>query len=392
MTTVQKILTINAIAKVGLVRFPSEGYEVGSKVVDPDAIMVRSQNLHDMVFPPSLKAIGRAGAGVNNIPVEKMSERGMPVFNAPGANANAVKELVIAGLLIGSRNIAPALSFVSGLSGDDKTLHKLVEEGKKAFSGTELPGRTLGIIGLGKIGSLVADAAIKLGMSVIGFDPHITVDAAWSLPSAVKKANSIEEVMKVSDYVTIHVPLVDATRNLINATRLGLLKKSAILLNFARDGIVNDEAIVAAIKAQTVRGYICDFPAQALQGVPGVIATPHLGASTEEAEDNCAIMVADQLRDYLENGNIRNAVNLPDVILDRESPYRLCICNANVPNMVGQISTAMAGAGLNIHNMLNKSRGELAYTMLDVDSQIPPELINQIKAIAGVRAVRYLPL
>ena len=388
----QKILTINAIAKVGLVRFPSEGYEVGSKVVDPDAIMVRSQNLHDMVFPPSLKAIGRAGAGVNNIPVEKMSERGMPVFNAPGANANAVKELVIAGLLIGSRNIAPALSFVSGLSGDDKTLHKLVEEGKKAFSGTELPGRTLGIIGLGKIGSLVADAAIKLGMSVIGFDPHITVDAAWSLPSAVKKANSIEEVMKVSDYVTIHVPLVDATRNLINATRLGLLKKSAILLNFARDGIVNDEAIVAAIKAQTVRGYICDFPAQALQGVSGVIATPHLGASTEEAEDNCAIMVADQLRDYLENGNIRNAVNLPDVILDRESPYRLCICNANVPNMVGQISTAMAGAGLNIHNMLNKSRGELAYTMLDVDSQIPPELINQIKAIAGVRAVRYLPL
>ena len=388
----QKILTINAIAKVGLVRFPSEGYEVGSKVVDPDAIMVRSQNLHDMVFPPSLKAIGRAGAGVNNIPVEKMSERGMPVFNAPGANANAVKELVIAGLLIGSRNIAPALSFVSGLSGDDKTLHKLVEEGKKAFSGTELPGRTLGIIGLGKIGSLVADAAIKLGMSVIGFDPHITVDAAWSLPSAVKKANSIEEVMRLSDYVTIHVPLVDATRNLINATRLGLLKKSAILLNFARDGIVNDEAIVAAIKAQTVRGYICDFPAQALQGVPGVIATPHLGASTEEAEDNCAIMVADQLRDYLENGNIRNAVNLPDVILDRESPYRLCICNANVPNMVGQISTAMAGAGLNIHNMLNKSRGELAYTMLDVDSQIPPELINQIKAIAGVRAVRYLPL
>ncbi len=388
----QKILTINAIAKVGLVRFPSEGYEVGSKVVDPDAIMVRSQNLHDMVFPPSLKAIGRAGAGVNNIPVEKMSERGMPVFNAPGANANAVKELVIAGLLIGSRNIAPALSFVSGLSGDDKTLHKLVEEGKKAFSGTELPGRTLGIIGLGKIGSLVADAAIKLGMSVIGFDPHITVDAAWSLPSAVKKANSIEEVMKVSDYVTIHVPLVEATRNLINATRLGLLKKSAILLNFARDGIVNDEAIVAAIKAQTVRGYICDFPAQALQGVPGVIATPHLGASTEEAEDNCAIMVADQLRDYLENGNIRNAVNLPDVILDRESPYRLCICNANVPNMVGQISTAMAGAGLNIHNMLNKSRGELAYTMVDVDSQIPPELINQIKAIAGVRAVRYLPL
>jgi len=389
---VPNILIINAIAKVGLDRFPSAQYKVGPKITDPDAILVRSQNLRDMDIPASVKAIGRAGAGVNNIPVEKMSLRGMPVFNAPGANANAVKELVIAALLISSRNIAPALAFVAGLSGDDKTLHKLVEDGKKAFSGTELPGRALGIVGLGKIGSLVADAAIKLGMNVIGYDPHITVDAAWGLSAAVKKANSIEEVLKASDYVTIHVPLVEATKNLVNATRLGLMKKGAILLNFARDGIVDDKAVVAALKADNLRGYICDFPAQVLQGVPRVIATPHLGASTEEAEDNCAIMVADQVRDFLEHGNIRNSVNLPDVVMQRESLYRLCIVNANVPNMVGQISTAMAEAGLNIHDMLNKSRGDMAYTLVDVDSPVPAALIDKLSAIEGVRSVRYLPL
>lgn len=386
------ILTINAIANVGLERFPAGEYKVGPKVSEPDAILVRSQNLHEMDIPASVKAIGRAGAGVNNIPVEKLSKRGMPVFNAPGANANAVKELVIAALLIASRNIAPALSFVSGLSGDDKALHKAVEDGKKAFSGTELPGRTLGVIGLGKIGSLVADAAIKLGMNVIGYDPHITVDAAWGLPSAVKKANSIEEVLKASDYVTIHVPLLEATKNLINAQRLALMKKGAILLNFARDGIVDDKAVVEALKADNLRGYICDFPAEVLQGAPRVIATPHLGASTEEAEDNCAIMVADQVRDFLEHGNIRNAVNLPDVVMQRESLYRLCIVNANVPNMVGQISTAMAGAGLNIHDMLNKSRGEMAYTLVDVDSPVPAALIDKLGAIEGVLSVRYLPL
>ena len=385
-----KILILNAIAKVGLDRFPA-GYTVGPKVENPDGILVRSQVMHDMEIPASVKAIGRAGAGVNNIPVEKMSKRGAPVFNAPGANANAVKELVIAALLMASRNIAPAVAFVAGLSGDDKTLHKLVEDGKKNFSGSELPGRTLGIIGLGKIGSLVADAAIKLGMNVVGFDPHITVDAAWSLPSMVKKANSIEGVLKVSDFVTIHVPLMEATKNLINTQRLALMKKGAILLNFARDGIVDDKATVDALKSKHLRAYMCDFPAQVLQGVTGVIATPHLGASTEEAEDNCAVMVADQVRDYLENGNIRNAVNLPDVVMERESPYRLCIVNANVPNMLGQISTAMAGAGLNIHNMLNKSRGEMACTLVDVDSAIPGDVVNKISTIQGVLSVRYLP-
>lgn len=386
------ILTLNAISKMGLDRFPAEHYKVGSKITEPDAILVRSQNMHDMAIPESVKAIGRAGAGVNNIPIEKMSARGVPVFNAPGANANAVKELVIAALLISSRNIAPALSFVAGLTGDDKTLHKLVEDGKKAFSGTELPGRTLGVIGLGKIGGLVADAAIKLGMNVIGYDPHITVEAAWGLPSQVKKANSIDEVLKGSDYVTIHVPLLAATKNLINAQKIALMRKGAILLNFARDGIVDDAAVVEALKTEHLRGYICDFPAQVLQGVARVIATPHLGASTEEAEDNCAIMVADQVRDFLEHGIIRNAVNLPDVVMQRESLYRLGIVNANVPNMVGQISTAMADAGLNIHDMLNKSRGEMAYTLVDVDSPVSAELVAKLAAIKGVLSVRYLPL
>jgi len=392
MTAVRRILTINSIAKVGLARFPAEHYQVGPKVDAPDAIIVRSQNMHDMDIAASVKAIGRAGAGVNNIPVDKLSKRGMPVFNAPGANANAVKELVLAAMLMASRNIAPALKFVEGLSGDDKTLHKLTEDGKKAFSGSELPGRALGVIGLGKIGSLVADAAIKLGMDVIGYDPHITVDAAWSLPAQVKKANSVEELLRAADYVSIHVPLLDATRNLIDAKRMALMKKGAILLNFARDGIVDDKAVVAAIQSDHLRGYFCDFPAQVLQGVPRVYATPHLGASTEEAEDNCAVMVADQIRDFLEHGNIRNSVNLPDAIMARESLYRLSIANANVPNMLGQMSTAMASAGLNIHNMLNKSRGEMAYTLVDVDSAIPAELIDRLGKIKGVLSVRYLPL
>jgi D-3-phosphoglycerate dehydrogenase / 2-oxoglutarate reductase len=392
LTPSRKILTINNIARVGLARFPREHYEVGSKVDAPDAIIVRSQNMHDMEIPVSVMAIGRAGAGVNNIPVDKLSKHGMPVFNAPGANANAVKELVIAAMLMASRNIAPALKFVEGLSGDDKTLHKLVEDGKKAFSGSELPGRALGVIGLGKIGSLVADAAIRLGMDVIGYDPHITVDAAWSLPSQVRKANSIEELLRGADYVSVHVPLVEATRNLLDTKRLALMKKSAILLNFARDGIVDDNALVAAIQSNNLRGYFCDFPAQALLGVPRVYATPHLGASTEEAEDNCAVMVADQIRDFLEHGNVRNAVNFPDAIMARESLYRLSIANANVPNMLGQISTVMADAALNIHNMLNKSRGEMAYTLVDVDSPIPTDLLDRLDQIKGVLAVRYLPL
>ncbi len=387
-----KILTLNSISSLGLKRLPAGRYTCGNPIADPDAILVRSHDMHTMELGPGVKAIGRAGAGVNNIPVKKMSERGVPVFNAPGANANAVKELVIAGLLVASRNLVPALRFVDGLKGDDKTLHKLVEDGKKHFAGVELPGHTLGVIGLGKVGSLVADAAIKLGMNVLGYDPEITVDAAWSLPSQVKKAHSIEEVLKASDFVTLHVPLLDVTRNLISAGRIKLMKTGAMLLNFSREGIADNDAVLEALAAKRLRYYVCDFPAQKLAGHPQVIALPHLGASTREAEDNCAVMVVDQVRDFLENGNIVNAVNFPDVTMARESPYRVGIANANVPNMVGQISTAMAKAKLNIHNMLNKSRGEMAYTLVDVDSKVPAKLIEQLADIEGVLMVRYLPV
>ena len=387
-----KVLTLNSISGVGLKRFPPERYQVGGEVKAPDAILVRSHDMHKMDIPSQVKVIGRAGAGTNNIPVEKMNERGVPVFNAPGANANAVKELVIAGLLIAARNLKPALDFVGGLKGDDKAINLVVEQGKKQFSGTELPRHSLGVIGLGKIGSLVADAAIKLGMNVIGYDPEITVDAAWSLPSQVKKAHSIEEVLKSCEYVTMHVPLLDLTRNLINAERLKLMKPGAILLNFSREGIVDNAAVVEALAAKHLRHYVCDFPARALLGQPQVIALPHLGASTREAEDNCAVMVVDQVREFLENGNIVNAVNFANVAMARESPYRIGIANANVPNMLGQISTAMAKAGLNIHNMLNKSRGEMAYTLVDVDSAVTPEVVTRIGEIDGVLSVRYLPL
>jgi D-3-phosphoglycerate dehydrogenase len=387
-----RVLTLNNIAKVGLSRLPQDRYEVGGKVADPDAILVRSQDMHALTIAPRVRAIARAGAGTNNIPVKAMSARGVPVFNAPGANANAVKELVIAGMLIAARNLLPAIRFVDGLAGDDETLNKLVEDGKKNFAGIELPRHTLGVIGLGKIGSLVADAAIKLGMNVLGYDPHITVDAAWSLPALVRKANSVEEVLKAADFVTLHVPYVDATKNLVNAERLALMRDNAILLNFSRDGIVDNAAVLAALNAKKLRSYVCDFPAQTLVNQPGVIALPHLGASTREAEDNCAIMVVDQLRDYLEHGNIQNAVNFPDVVMGRESDFRVGIANSNVPNMLGQISTAMADAGLNIHNMLNKSKGEMAYTLVDVDSAVPAPVVAKIAATKGVLAVRYLPL
>ena len=391
MTNTFQILTLNNIAQVGLKRLPADSYKVGNQIRNPDAILVRSHDMHTMEIAPRVKAIARAGAGTNNIPVKQMSTRGVPVFNAPGANANAVKELVIAGMMIAARNLLPATRFVSALSGDDDIINKQVEDGKKQFAGIELPQHTLGVIGLGKVGSLVADAAIKLGMNVLGYDPHITVDAAWSLPAQVKKAHSVEEVLKAADFVTLHVPLAEATRNLISHERVKLLKSGAVLLNFSRDGIVNNGAVLEGFAAKRLKYYVCDFPAQKLAGHPGVIALPHLGASTREAEDNCAIMVVDQLRDYLEHGNIHNAVNFPDVAMPRESPFRVGIANANVPNMLGQISTTMAHAGLNIHNMLNKSRGEMAYTLVDVDSAVPLQVVKRLASIKGVLAARYLP-
>ena len=386
-----RILTLNAISAIGLQRLPAERYSVGTQIDSPDAILVRSHDMKAMPVAASVRAIGRAGAGTNNIPVAEMSKRGVPVFNAPGANANAVKELVLAGMLIAARNLIPAIRFTDGLSGTDEEIDRKVEEGKKNFAGLELPQHVLGIIGLGKIGSLVSDAAIKLGMDVFGYDPEITVDAAWSLPSQVRKAHSIEEVLRGSDFVTLHVPLLDATRNLIDAKRIRLMRPGAVLLNFSRDGIVDNDAVLDALNAKKLKAYVCDFPGSRFNGHPAVVATPHLGASTLEAEENCAIMVVDQVRDYLENGNIRNAVNFPDVVMLRESPYRLGIANANVPNMVGQISTAVAQAGLNIHNMLNKSRKDMAYTLVDVDSAVSRQVIDRIGAIAGVLAVHYLP-
>ena len=387
-----QILTLNAISSHGLKHFPDSHYVVGNEVAQPDAILLRSHNMLKMDIPASVKAIGRAGAGTNNVPVKDMSLRGVAVFNAPGANANAVKELVLAGMLLASRNLVPAIRFAEGLQGDDATLNKLAEEGKKQFAGIELPGRTLGIIGLGAIGRLVADSAIRLGMRVMGYDPEITVDAAWHLSAEVKKAQSIDELLHNSDFVTLHVPLLEATRHLINQQRVQNMKKGSILLNFSREGIVDEDAVLKGIESGRIKNYVCDFPSQKFQHHAAVITLPHLGASTHEAEENCAIMVVDQMMDYLENGNITNTVNFPNVTMGRESPYRIAVANSNVPNLLGQISTTMASAGLNIHNMMNKSRGEMAYTLVDVDSPVPQQTIDEIAAIPGVLMVRYLPV
>jgi D-3-phosphoglycerate dehydrogenase / 2-oxoglutarate reductase len=386
-----RVLVLNQIAAVGLKRLPHEQYSVGKDRAHPDAILVRSADMHTMDIPASVRAIARAGAGTNNIPVKAMSARGVPVFIAPGANANAVKELVLAGMLMAARNLPGALRFVSALDAADAQMEAKVEEGKKAFAGYELAGHTLGIVGLGKIGCLVADAAIKLGMNVQGYDPDITVDAAWSLPSQVRRAASVAEVLKSSHFVTLHVPLVDATRNLVNADNVGGMKSGAVLLNFSREGVVDNAAVLSALERQHLGWYVCDFPHASLNAHPQVLALPHLGASTREAEDNCAVMVIDQLRDFLEHGNVAHSVNFPEVSMHRESRWRVAIANANVPNMLGQISTAMAQANLNIHNMVNKSRGEVAYTLVDVDSAVEPPVLQKLAAIQGVLSVRYLP-
>jgi len=385
-----KILTLNNISVAGLERLPRESYEVASEIQHPDGILLRSFKMHEMEIPASLKAVGRAGAGVNNIPVDKMSAKGVAVFNAPGANANAVKELVIAGMLIGCRNLCQAWDFARQLEGDDETITKQVEAGKKNFGGFELPGRTLGVVGLGAIGRYVANAALDLGMNVIGFDPGITVEGAWQLSSRVGKASSIDELLPKVDFVTFHVPLVDATRHMINADRLKTMRDNAVILNFARNGIIDDEAVSAALKEGKIYAYVCDFPSNLLKNHERVVTLPHLGASTKEAEDNCAIMVAEQVRDYLENGNVKNSVNFPEVNMLRTEGHRMAIVNSNVPNMVGQISSALAGKGLNIIDMLNKSRGDLAYTLIDIDKPADDALLNELSAIEGVLSVRMI--
>ncbi len=386
-----KILTLNNISVAGLERLPRDRYEVASEIQHPDAILLRSFDMHEMEIPLTLKAVGRAGAGVNNIPVEELSLLGIPVFNTPGANANAVKELVIAGMLLGCRNICQAWDYVRGLEAEGGELKRLVEDGKKRFVGFELPGRTLGVIGLGAIGREVANAALELGMKVVGFDPGITVQGAWRLSSDVEQAENIEALLARSDFITFHVPLSEETRHLINADRLRSMKEGVVILNFAREGIVDETAIIEAIDAGKVYAYVCDFPSPRNKAHPRVVALPHLGASTQEAEENCAIMVAEEVRDYLENGNVRHSVNFPEMRMPRtEGSFRLTVANSNVPNMLGQISTELAEAGLNILDMLNKSRGELAYTLVDVDKPVPDEVIRRIGAIQGVLAVRAL--
>lgn len=392
MTEKYHVLVLNNVSANGLKRLPWEHFVVSADVTEPDALLLRSADMHKMDIPSSVLAIGRAGSGTNNIPVAAMTARGVPVFNAPGANANAVKELVLAGMLMAARGLYPALGYVAALDRDDPEMEKKIEAGKKAFAGYELAGHTLGVVGLGKIGCLVADAAIKLGMNVVGYDPNITVESAWSLPATVKKADSLAEVLKHSHFITLHVPLVDATRGMIDGGAVSQMKRGAVVLNFSRGGVVDEGAVVSALDEGRLSAYVCDFPAPHLNHHPHVIALPHLGASTREAEENCAVMVADQVRDYLLDGTTRNSVNFPDVEMARASSHRIAIANANVPNMVGQISHAVAEAGLNIATMSNKSRGDVAYTLVDVDSAVPQAVIEEIRSIEGVLAVRYLPV
>jgi D-3-phosphoglycerate dehydrogenase len=386
-----RILTLNTISPKGLARLPRERYEVGADLSAPDAILLRSADLHGFEVASQVQAVGRAGAGTNNIPVAQLSRRGIPVFNTPGANANAVKELVLAGLLLAARNLGPAWLFARALEGDDAAIDAAVERGKKAFVGFELPGRTLGVVGLGAIGVEVANAAQALGMKVLGYDPQITVQRAWALSASVEQAASLEELFTRSDAVSVHVPLNEATRDLVNGARLSLMKSDGILLNFARAGIVAELAVIAALDAGALHGYVCDFPSAALRGHARVITLPHLGASTLEAEENCAVMVAEQVRDFLENGNIRNSVNYPEAVLPRvPGTTRLAIANSNVPNMVGQISTRLATAQLNIADLLNRSRGEFAYTLIDIDGAVSAQVLGQIRAIAGVLIARIV--
>jgi D-3-phosphoglycerate dehydrogenase len=386
-----KILTLNNISARGLERLPRERYEVGSEVANPDGILVRSADMHKVDVPASVLAIGRAGAGTNNIPVANMSKRGVPVFNAPGANANAVKELVLASLFLAARNIVQAWDFARSLQGDDEAIDKATEAGKKKFVGFELPGRTLGVVGLGAIGVEVANSAHALGMKVLGYDPQITVQRAWQLSSNVEQALSLDDLFARCDAITVHVPLTNDTKGLVNAARLKLMRKGGVILNFSRAAIVDDKAVVASLDDGRLHAYVNDFPKNGLKDHPKVVTLPHLGASTGEAEENCAVMVADTLKDFLENGNIRNSVNFPEAVLPRApNSTRLAIANSNVPNMVGQISTCLATANLNIAELLNKSRGEYAYTLIDTDSTIAPDIVSKICSIDGVLAVRIV--
>jgi D-3-phosphoglycerate dehydrogenase len=386
-----RILTLNNISVRGLERLPRDRYELASEIGNPQAVLVRSADMHKMSIPASVLAVARAGAGTNNIPVAELSRRGVPVFNAPGANANAVKELVLAGLFLAARNICQAWDYARQLAGDDRSIDAAVEQGKKNFIGFELPGRTLGVIGLGAIGVEVCNSAQALGMKVLGYDPQITVARAWQLSSSVQQALSLDDLFARSDIISVHVPMLEATRGLVNGTRLRLMRPGGAVLNFARAAIVNEAELAAELDRGQLHAYICDFPTNALKNHPRAVTLPHLGASTVEAEDNCAVMVADTLREFLEQGHIRHCVNFPDAALPRAAgSIRLAIANANVPNMVGQISTCLASARLNIAELLNRSLGEYAYTLIDAEGVADEALLQRIRGIDGVLSARLV--
>ena len=385
-----KIQTLNKIAMIGLEGFPREHYEIASEILNPDAILVRSADMHSMNLPASVKAIGRAGAGVNNIPVEQCSKRGIVVFNTPGANANGVKELVLAGLLLSSRRIVPGIEWVKTLKGKGKEVGALVEKGKNDFVGPEIKGKKLGVVGLGAIGVMVANDALALGMEVAGYDPYISVEAAWGLARTVRRATSLDMLLAQSDYITLHVPLMDQTKGMLNRDKFALMKKGVRIVNLARGGLVKNADLLEALKAGAVGCYVTDFPDDDLLDVPNVIPIPHLGASTPEAEDNCAIMAVEQVRDFLESGNVKNSVNFPACALPVMGRNRIVVANANVPNMVGQITTVLAADKINIVNMMNKSAGELAYNIIDIDGNVAEAQVEKLRKIEGVITARLI--
>ena len=385
-----KIQTLNKISPIGLDLFPRDAFEVASEIVGPDAIVLRSFSMHDMDIPPTVKAVARAGAGVNNIPVDKCTDLGIVVFNTPGANANGVKELVIAGLFLSSRRLVPGIAWAKGLIGKGDEVGKLVEKGKSDFAGPEIKGKRLGVIGLGAIGVMVANDALGLGMEVMGYDPFISVDAAWRLARNVRQAKGLESLLEESDYISLHVPQTDKTKGMINKERIAIMKKGARVLNFARGALVNNADMIGALASGAVSVYVTDFPDEELLRQENVIAFPHLGASTPEAEDNCAMMAVNQTKDFLERGNIKNSVNFPDCDMDFRGDARLVIANRNIPNMVGQITSLLASEKINISDMLNRHKGDLAYNIIDIDGVVDDSVAGKIRGIEGVIMARII--
>ena len=387
-----KIRTYNAISAKGLNRFPQDSYQIGSDIADPQGYILRSQKLHDEPVPESLVAVARAGAGVNNIPVADYTDKGIVVFNSPGANANAVKELIVAGLLLGSRDIYGGMNYVQELDHMDDAgeMGKLLEKEKKRFAGSEIAGKTLGVVGLGAIGSIIANLGLELGMDVIGYDPAISVEAAWQLSGRVARMENLQALLAKADFVTLHVPAIPATKDLINSETLALMKSSAKILNFAREQIVNTEAMVAALDKGVIAGYISDFPVPELLGREDVLLMPHIGASTAEAEENCAVMAANQLMDFIENGNIKNSVNFPPTKMARNGGTRLTFCNSNVPKVLGNVLSILADFELNVVDMVNKSRNEVAYNIIDVEGELSDEIVDQIQQVDGVMRIRVI--